>query len=861
MSAFNIWYHVGSKNEKPGKTGFAHLFEHIMFTGSQHYDNFDKVMQTVGGGSNNGTTNNDRTNFFENFTSTGLDRVLWVESDRMGFLLNGLDSNKVEVQRGVVQNEKRQGDNQPYAIAEELTIKSTYPSNHPYSWSVIGSMEDLSAASLDDVKEWFRTYYGPNNAIMTIVGDVNTDDVLQKVKKYFGPIPASPPISKHSEWIAKMTGTHVQTAQDRVPQARLQKTWNVPGWGTKDITYLELLSSILTNGVSSRLYKRLVYDEQLCTEIWSYNNGGEIGQQFFIGANAKPDVSLGKVDTIIDEELNKIFSTGVTAAELELAKTTYFSSFIKGMERIGGFGGKSDILAESMTYGGSPEYYKKIQALTKAATPGDIQKAAKDWLMDGQYILNITPYPEYSSVESSLDRTEMPPVANPTLPSFPAVKQFTLSNGLKVYLAERHDAPLVSMSVMFDAGFEADQFAQPGTAQLMSSMMNEGTTKRTAVQISDLANSLGADLSVSSGITNTFVGLRALKTNLDPSIELMSDVMLHPTFPETNFERVKKEQIIGIEQEKADPYSLIYRILPQVMFGKGHPDSNPGSGSGFENTVTKITRDDLVKFHDTWLGVNNATIVIAGDVTETEIKPILEKYLSSWKAHDVPKKNIPTVTASTNPTVYIIDMPDAEQTQINAALLSPAPNTAGYEAMQLMNTMLGGSFLSRMNMNLREDKHWSYGAFSFFQETNHQGLFISNAGVQTDKTKESLVEMQKELTQINGAKPITQDEFNKEQMATMLEIPGRWETNGSIRAFLQNAIINHRGVEYPSKYASIMQNLKLEEIRNAATNLVKPQHLTWLIIGDRKKIEAGVRELNLGTVKILDKDGNEIMKP
>ncbi|HZV68695.1 MAG TPA: pitrilysin family protein [Saprospiraceae bacterium] len=861
MVAFNIWYHVGSKNEKTGKTGFAHLFEHIMFTGSEHYSNFDEIMQTVGGGSNNGTTNNDRTNFFENFTSTGLDRVLWVESDRMGYLLNGLDSAKVEVQRGVVQNEKRQGDNQPYAIAEELTIKSTYPAHHPYSWSVIGSMEDLSAASLEDVKEWFRTYYGPNNAIIAIVGDVNTEETLQKIKKYFDEIPASPPIAKHSEWIAKMSGLHVQTAQDRVPQARLQKTWNVPAWGTKDITYLELLSSILTNGVSSRLYKRLVYDGQLCTDIWSYNNGAEIGQQFFIGANAKPEVSLGRIDTIINEELNKIFTTGVTSAELELAKTTYFSSFIKGMERIGGFGGKSDILAESETYGGSPDYYKKIQSWIKAATPADLQKAAKDWLTDGQYVLNILPYGDFTSSESSLDRKEMPPVGNPPLPVFPAIRQFTLSNGLKVYLAERHDAPLVSMSVSFDAGYEADQFAQPGTVQLTSSMMKEGTAKRTAVQISDLTSSLGADLSVSSSITNTLVSLRSMKSNLDPSIELMSDVLLHPSFPQANFERVQKEQIIGIEQEKADPYSLIYRILPQLMYGKGHPDAFPSSGSGYENTVSKITRDDLVKFHDTWFGINNATMVIAGDVTEAEIKPMLEKYFTSWKSHDLPKKNITLVTATAKPTVYIIDMPDAEQTQINAALFSPAPNSEGYEALRLMNTMLGGSFLSRINSNLREDKHWSYGAFSFIQETKHQGLFITNAGVQTDKTKESIIELQKELTQVNGTKPITEEEFKKEQRATLLEIPGRWETNGNIRNYIDYALSYGKGLDFPSKYASIIQNLTLNEIRNAATSLVKPQQLTWLIIGDRKKIEAGVRELNLGTVKILDKDGNEIKKP
>ncbi len=858
---FNIWYHVGSKNEKPGKTGFAHLFEHIMFTGSEHYPDFDRVMQTVGGASNNGTTNNDRTNFFESFTSSGLDRVLWVESDRMGYLLNGLDSAKVEIQRGVVQNEKRQGDNQPYAIAEELTIKSTYPSEHPYSWSVIGSLEDLSAASLDDVKEWFRTYYGPNNAIAVIVGDVNTDEVVQKVKKYFGEIPASPPIAKHAEWIAKMTGTHVQIAQDRVPQARLQKTWNVAAWGTKDITYLELLSSVLTNGVSSRLYKRLVYDEQVCTDIYSYNNGAEIGQQFFIGADAKPGVSLDHVDSLINEELNKVFTSGITDQELELAKTAYFAGFIKGMERIGAFGGKSDILAEGETYGGTPDYYKKIHAWIRAAKPSDLQNAAKTWLMDGQYILKIEPYGEFTSSESPLDRSVMPPVGDPPLAAFPAIHQFTLSNGVPVYLAERHDAPLVSMSVTFDAGYEADQFAVPGTTKLMSSMMQEGTTTKSAVQISDLASSLGADLFVGSSAVNTNVNLRSLKSNLDASLGLMTDVLLHPSFPVTNFERVKKEQIIAIDQEKADARALGSRLIPGLMYGPGSPLSNPSSGSGFENTVSQITREDLINHHKSLMGSNNARIVISGDVTEAEIKPLLEKYLADWKKSQLPKKIVTKPATASTPTVYLIDMPDADQTRINAVLHSPAPNAPGNDAMKMMNTLLGGSFLSRLNMNLREDKHWSYGAGAFFAENKNQGLYIATTGVQTDKTKESLVEVLKELKQITKDKPITEEEFRKQQKATLLEIPGEWETNGQIRSNIDYALTFGKGIDYPSKYASIIRDLSLKDIQSAASGLIKTDQLTWVIVGDLKKIEAGVRELKLGNVKILDANGKEIVKP
>ena len=380
-TAFNIWYHVGSKNEKPGKTGFAHLFEHIMFTSTEHWKNFDDVMQTVGGGSNNGTTNNDRTNYYETFSSGGLDRVLWLEADRMGFLLNGLDSVKVNVQRGVVQNEKRTRENQPYGITEELMAKATYPVGHPYSWTVIGSMDDLNAASMDDVKNWIKTYYGPNNAVICITGDVKADEVFNKVKKYFGDIPAGPPIAKYSAWTAKMTGTKYQVAQDRVPQARLHKIWNVPEWNTKDIVYLNILGEILSSGKSSRLYKRLVLDEQLTTNAYAFTWSNEIGGTFFIEADAKPGVDLAKIDTVIKEELQKIFTQDVTAVELERVKTNYFANFINSME---GIFNKSDLLAENETFGGSPDYYKIKQTWIKDATPADIKKAAIQWLNDGE---------------------------------------------------------------------------------------------------------------------------------------------------------------------------------------------------------------------------------------------------------------------------------------------------------------------------------------------------------------------------------------------------------------------------------------------------------------------------------------------
>lgn len=858
IASFNIWYHVGSKNEKNGKTGFAHLFEHIMFTSTEHYVNFDEVMQTVGGGNNNGTTNNDRTNYFETFTSTGLDRVLWVEADRMGFLLKGLDSVKVNVQRGVVQNEKRQGENQPYAIGYELTAKATYPVGHPYSWTVIGSMDDLSAASIDDVKEWFRTYYGPNNAVITIAGDVKAEEVLEKVKKYFGDIPASPPITKYTKNIAKMKGTTFQQAQDRVPQARLQKTWNIPGWGSEDITHLSLLGDVLTNGKSSRLYKRLVLEEELASNIYAYTDDKEIGGQFYIVADAKPGVSLSKINDIINLELKKVFTTGVTVAEVERTKSNYFVQFLKGIETIGGFGSKNDILAQGETYAGSPDAYKKTLGYIRSATPADLKRVSNDWLTDGEYVLEILPYGNFESTDTKLDRSVMPAVPNPPAAKFPAIKNFTLSNGLKVYLVEKHELPLISMISAFDAGYAADKPGRTGIARLTGNMITEGTLTKSSTQISDELNALGTSLSSSANMDNSFVSMSCLKTNFNASLALYTDVLLHPAFPQKEFVRVKKEQLLAIEQEKANPWNISRRILPSLLYPKDHPYNIPGTGSGTKQSLEKTERNDLVAFHDTWFVPNNGFTVVVGDITETELKSTLERGLAGWKRKDVPKKELAAAAIASSVSVYIIDKPGAGQSQITAAEIAPSAMEKGYDEFSLMNNILGGTFLSRLNMNLREDKHWSYGAGSGIDPVKGPAIFSASAGVQTDKTKESIQEFIKELTQINSSRPVAPDEFTKEQSSVILSLPGDWQTNNGIMWFLQSCMTFNRGLDYPNNYSTIIQNLTLADIQQSAAKIVKPQNLTWLIVGDRQKIETGIRELNLGPLKILDTDGREV---
>lgn len=857
--AVNIWYHVGSKNEKPGKSGFAHLFEHLMFNGSENYNkDYFKLMESIGATDLNGTTNEDRTNYFQNIPISALDQVLWLESDRMGHLLGVIDSARLNEQRGVVQNEKRQGENQPYAISWELTEKSTYPVGHPYSWTVIGSMEDLNAASLDDVKEWFKTYYGPNNAVLVIAGDIDAQTALQKVKKYFADIPPSPPISKHQEWIAKMTGKHRQIAQDRVPQSRIQKTWNVSPWGTKDAVLLDLLTSILTSGKPSRLYKRLRYDEELVNNVSSFLDDRQISSQFYIQADAKPGIELAKVESVINEELKKILKDGVTPEELTRVKTQYFANFVKGMERIGGFGGKSDILAQNEVYGGSADYYKTIHKWIKEATPADIKRVANEWLNDGEYALEIHPYPEINAnLSDRADRTALPPLAAIAPVKFPDVQEFTLSNGLKVMFAQRSSVPVINMNLVMDAGFAADQSAKPGTARLAMNMLREGTRTRNSIQISDEILNLGLSLGVFSSLDNSNITMNALKSNFDKSLDLFADVLLNPIFPEKDLARLKKEQLLSIKQEQSQPFGMALRMLPKLIYGEGHAYSNPFSGSGTEESVASITRADVVKFHQTWLAPNSSTLIVVGDITAAELKNKLEAKLAGWKQKQVPAKNIANANASGVKKVFIIDKPDALQSILMLGQLAPTGQSNDWVNMDMMNRILGGEFTSRINMNLREDKHWSYGAGSILLDTKGQSMFVGYAPVQTDKSAESATEMKKEMENFIGTNPATQEEFNKVQANAVMQLPGGWETNGAVVAALEEQVKYNRGKDYWPNYANKIKNLSLKDIQLAATKVIQPGQMTWLIVGDRKKIEKSIRDLNLGEVHFITTEGKE----
>lgn len=857
--AVNVWYHVGSKNEPKGRSGFAHLFEHLMFNGSEnHDDDYFQPLERVGATDLNGTTNWDRTNYFQNVPTGALDMVLFLESDRMGHMLGAVTQEKLDEQRGVVQNEKRQSENQPYGQVYNRLTYAMWPERHPYAHTVIGEMEDLDAAELADVHEWFRTYYGPNNAVIVVAGDIDPQTALAKVEQYFGDIPPGPPIPKFERWIPQRTGEQREVLEDRVPQARIYKTWVAPEWGSADADFLDIAASVLSTGRNSRLYRRLVHEEELATSVFAYNQAGEIAGLFNVVATARPGVDLRELERVLDEELARFLDEGPTEEELELTRARQRASFVRGVERIGGFGGKSDILAMNAVYAGDPSFYRVTMQRKLNATANQIHETARNWLSDGVHVIEVRPYPQLQATGAGVDRSELPDAGAPSAADFPDIQETTLSNGMKVVLAERATVPLVEMRLLVDAGYAADQFATPGTAALTMEMLDEGTENYTGFEISERLDLLGAQLSSSAGLDVATVRMSALKDNLDESIDLFAEVVLRPAFDEADFERLQRQQLAQIQQEKSQPLTMGLRVLPGLIYGEGHAYSLPYTGSGYEHTVAALTRDDLVNFHQTWFRPNNSVLVVAGDITLNEVVPMLEAQFAGWQRGDVPQKNVGAPAGVDHPVVYVMDRPGAQQSIIFAANAAPPKSNPHETAIEAFNRVLGGSFTSRINMNLREDKGWSYGARSLVLDAAGPRFFLAYAPVQSDKTAESVAEMHRELTEVLGDRPLSTDELSRAQNGLTLTLPGRWETLTSVAGSVTEIVQYDLPHDYYDTYEQAVRSLTLNDVHAAGPQFVRPDNLVWVVVGDRALVEQGLRDLGIGDIRYIDGDGMPI---
>lgn len=860
--AVNVWYHVGSKNEKPGKSGFAHLFEHLMFNGSENFNtDYFQALEAIGATDLNGTTNEDRTNYFQNIPVGALDQVLWLESDRMGHLLGAIDQAKLDEQRGVVQNEKRQGENQPYARGWDIMQKEMYPPHHPYGHTVIGEMEDLNAASLDDVHEWFKAYYGAANAVLVIAGDITPEAAYEKALKYFGNIPAGPTIARPGVNIpVRMSDTRA-SYQDRVPEERINMVWHAPNWGTQEAVWMDLVSDVLAAGKNSRLYKTLVYEKQLCTSAWAYMNPAEISGEFVMQANVKKGKTLEEVEAAINDILTEFLAKGPTDEEVARVKAAYFANYIKGLERIGGFGGKSDVLAEHEVYGGSADYYQKKLRWYDQATAKDLHNAAKKWLTRGRFTLTCSPYPEYSVTGVEADRSKAPAVDSKVSAQFPDIQHATLKNGMKVVLTRRTESPTVVMNMLFSAGYCTDKMpgGKLGLANLAMNMLDEGTKSLNSLQLNERLQLLGASLSTYSDLDYAYVGLNSLRQSLDPTLDLMADVVLNPAFPEADFQRLKAQQISGIQNEKKNPTGMVLRVMPELLYGKDHPYGMPLSGTGTEESVAALDLADVRGFYQRWLKPNNATIVVTGNITLPELVEKLEKRFGGWAKGDVPKKVIPEVPASASKKIFLLDRPESQQSLILAGHLTKPYGQLDETAIEQMNNVLGGDFTSRINLNIREDKHWSYGARSMIMNTAGQRPFFVFAPVQTDKTSESIQEVIQEINQYVGDKPMTQAEFDKTKQNTVMGMSGMWETNAAVNGSAVNVVKYGLKDDYWKTYSQRVQNLTLKEVQGVAKTVVQPNNINWFLAGDAEKVLPGLQQLGMEVIQ-LDAEGREISK-
>ena len=855
MVAVNVWYHVGSKNEKVGKTGFAHLFEHLMFNGTENYNaEYFEPFEKIGATDQNGTTNNDRTNYFQNVPTNALDLALWMESERMGHILNVIDQEKLDEQRGVVQNEKRQGENQPYGQVFNAIGKAVFPKGHPYSWSVIGSMEDLNAATLDDVKEWFETYYGPTNAVIALAGDIDLETAKIKVQEYFGDIQAGPPLTKPKKWIAKRTEQTREVMEDNVPQTRIYKVWNVPEDGTAEAQALDLASSTLAGSKNSPLYQELVYKTGLATGVSAFYYGREIAGLFIISATVAPGQDVNEVENVIDTTLQKYLKTGPNSKLLKNTKTSTIAGLTNGLQRIGGFGGKSDILATYQTLYGDAGAFRKILAMYLDTSANDVKKAANKWLNSGDYVLTIVPAAKTSVVESLVDRSKGIPYPTEKLSySFPTIQSAILENGSKLVLAERNDLPLVQLEIVFNNGYAIESDNELGLVNFTMSMVDEGTDKYNSLEFAEMQESLGSGIGFGSSIDTTYASMSSLKVNLEKTLDLFKEGLLNPTFPQVELDKVKKRWLAGIDQELNSPASMANREIRTLVYGSGHPYAK-ASSSGVKSTVENFTREDLQGMYAKLTNPNDATFIVTGDISLADATELLNKKFSNWKSPDkaIAQVDLFNVEDQTSPRVFLIDKPGAIQSYILAAQLLPPTNSDDDILIDYMNYAIAGSFTSRLNMNLREDKSWSYGVRTSTGYSQGQRLMRMTAPVQTDKTAPAITEILREYNEYINSSPINSDELSKIKNARTLRLPGQYETLGALLGGIEDIVKYNRDFDYLDTIADKRNSIKLEDVQSATSKYLDTNKWTWVIVGDLNEIENPVRDLNIGPVKVIE---------
>lgn len=859
--AVSVWYDVGSKHEPKGKTGFAHLFEHLMFNGSENAPgDFFKPLKDVGATDFNGTTSFDRTNYFETVPRSALDRALFLESDRMGWLTGAITQSVLDEQRGVVQNEKRGDDNQPYGLVYYSVLDNLLAGN-PYGHTPIGSMADLDQASLGDVKQWFQSHYGPNNAVLVLAGDIDAKEARPLIEKYFGGIPAGPKSVAPVVEIPTLAAPKTVTIKDRVAATLILRSWAVPGLNDPDATALDVFGDVLGGLASSRLDNALVRGEKLAVQVSAgVQSMSQLGI-FTVQVVVRPGADVATVNKRVDEIIADLIRNGPTADEVQRVATTTASGRIAGLEAVGGFGGQAVALAQGELYSGDPEEYKKELSRLAAVTPAQVRAVAGKWLTRPALTVMVEPgareaYAEAQAVKPAAAAAGEQPVKGTrgSLPAvgqigdlaFPKVERTHLSNGIEVVYAHRTAVPVTRMVVSFDAGAAADPDGKLGTQNMALSLLDEGTDKLDSTGIAEAKERLGADIDSGSGPDRTFMSLRTPSANLGGSLDLFADMMRHPAFAPGEVERLRATTLAGIDQELTSPEGLSGRVLPGLLYGPNHPYAKLGAGSGDPAAVKALTRDDLVAFHRAWIRPDKAKIFVVSDLPLAEVQAALEARFADWKGEGAAGvKAFGVAPVSSSPRIVLIDRPDSPQSLIVGAQMTNLKT--GEELLPAIsaNEILGGDFLSRINMDLREGRHWSYGTESSFSQMEHAVPFTMSAPVQADKTGESLAAMLQDMREFLTTKGVTAEELNRTVLGDTRELPGRFETASSVLLAMQTNDLRRRPDDYYSHLAQKYRALTAPQIDAAARATLDPSRLVWVVVGDASKVKPQLDSLGI----------------
>ena len=853
--AVDVWYHVGSKNERPGRSGFAHLFEHMMFQGSEHQDGefFGPLLEV--GGSSNGSTNTDRTNYWEIVPSNHLERAILLEADRMGWLLPAMTQEKLDNQRDVVRNERRQSEGSPYSVLWMNMNREMYPKGHPYDHSVIGEHEDLEAASMEDVQDFFRTYYVPNNATLSIAGDFDPAQAKAWIEQYFGEIPPGPPVVETQRWIPEIEGEKRVRMEDRVQLRRIAWCWFTPPAYEGGTAEMSLAAGILGQGKSSRLYKRLIQETALAQEVSVSQDDQEIVSEFSVSVTLRDESDQAEVERIVQEELDRFAKSGPSADELERAQTAEEASFLRGIQQVGSWGGKADLLNRYNHYVGTPDYLAQDMARFQGATVASVRETFAKWIGPDRFVFEVHPLGTLEAMAAAeLDRTVLP--AGGPAPAFqiPQVEESTLENGLQLMTLEQNELPLVEVRLVIGAGKSADPLSQSGLADLAAAMLTEGAGNLDAAAFTDRLDELGAQLGVWTSLDYTTLSLTALAKNLDPSMALLADALLRPSVAPDQLERVVDRRIIDVEREGENSWAVVGKATRKVVFGEGHPYRS----SPTKESLSSISDQDVKKFIADRYTPQHATLIMVGDIRPEEATRLAQRHLGTWKGAALAPVSFSSGESNAGRAIYLIDKPGDSQSTISIVHAAPGRGSEDWTRLDVANRALGGMFVSRINLNLREDKGYSYGVRSSFADNREAGMFSMGGRVQTEVTAPALVELLKELDGIHGKRPLTEDELRYSKDSIIQGYPTAFETIGG----LANAFATYVGlglpldelVERPAKVESVT----LAEANAAGQEFFLPEQAKIVVVGDLAKIEASIRDLDLGPIHHLDREGNAI---